>query len=832
MMKVVTPIMKPKSVSKQIQSQFTPVNTPDPEKDKHKKSPRPPRFSKSHSPTMSSFKPILSESPSSDKLDLETIIDGKSDKSPLLPRSGKFDWDSHGEESPTIRRKTSAYSVTQQRKGSSSPLSNPPAGSWRSKSTSNLFPSEASSTSRISNSPPLSAFRGNISEIELLKSRTLPIGLTPKLLDYADSDSDEESEEDSSSFASALRESREKMKRNSSLRVDQRSRSNTMPSPTPPQKGSPLLVKHAATEEKMSPLQMEILKASQQRSNRISKQQSRLTDVQKKENKDVERNSLAEVLSRRLDSMNAEIKPHDQSDDSFDDSPGLPSKDNKNLKGSQAKVKSESYISDQSRIAPSKAPPPSIKPKPSKKDRQERSSSPVVNRQASSSYDLQERETASPTLPWEVKLRSALKKNPESAKTMVNEGVDWKCVLKTGSGRGSPVLMEPKKTSSSSNDGREETSPLSHVVTKEPSPSGFVLPPPLPDSSKRLSFVEVDPPEGFSIEMDETSTDVLFNMPPLEVRGHVNLSKDNVNPPSPVPPPLPESSPPPKLYSGSGVFIFPEVSVKGNVKSVPLPVPSPVQTPDLEDLPSPIPSPLKDGVFTSAFSISPLPPPVFEQTDGFWIDDEPDALPPPRPPSPKNLVLSPESENIKLPPPLPSEPPPPPPSDPPPPLPSDSPPPLPSSEPPLLLDSDDTSFEATVSASACDDDLNEQNVIQSGSSSPGSSPQSYDVAEAHTLISTEMLPREVVSKEMVSRETVSGEMVSRGRSVVEERKEVEVGVSVPKVVPLVAKKPKRGFPIPSPEVSHTCYSYDVTVGDKKIQDCIAHLTGPKGNLRV
>ena len=88
--------------------------------------------------------------------------------------------------------------------------------------------------------------------------------------------------------------------------------------------------KASGPDDKMSPLQLEILRASQERSDRLSKQQSRLVDVKQKESREEadKRSSLADVLSKRLDSMpmDTRIKSPNDSEDSFDDSPGLPTR--------------------------------------------------------------------------------------------------------------------------------------------------------------------------------------------------------------------------------------------------------------------------------------------------------------------------------------------------------------------------------------------------------------------------------------------------------------------------------------------------------------------------
>lgn len=776
-MKVITPLIKPKSVSQQIKGQLTPINTPGTAK-KDKYSPRPPMLRKSSSSILNStFQPILSAAAETN--DRETIIDyAGRQSSPVLPRSGKLEWDSQGEDSPTIPRKTDVSGYSK--------LVSPTSTSPRSKSASILYQNGDTQGSPVQWSTN-SAIQSNN---EQSRAKTLPPLMKhepPKLSDYADSDSEESDEDSSSTFANALRESRAKIQRRSSLpRVQQRGRLDTMPSPssTPPLRSSPLLVKHSVEkglDDKMSPLQMELLKASQERSNRVSKQQSRLTDVQMKDSKEgSNRNSLADVLSRRLDSMNSKIKAADESDDSFEDSPRLMS--GRKILSTQAKTTPEAHVREQDTKPASKATPPSVKPKPAKKEQQERPESPLVGFQAQSASKQQDKTSLS-NLPWEVKLRSAPRKEP-GLKTppVVNDGVGWKSALKPG-GSSSPmrktsaphrgesqqdaagfVLQPPLHDSNqqpswktSAAPHREESAILSDPpVSREQDAAGFILPPPLPDSNQRLSFVDVDPPDAFMLEMEETSTDAMLDPHPLEPKSHMPLPKEKLyRPASPVPPPLPDSSPPPKIPN---VFVFPEDRSRESTKSpnsLPFSVPSPM--PDISDLPSPLPSPVRER---STLSASPLPPPDYGETDGFGsggftqksyqLENSSTFTP-----------ISPVSKKDQTPPPLPSEPPPPLPSEPPPPLPSESPPPLPSTEPPPLLDSD-VSFEQAGIFTSGD--------TTSASTSPGSSPQSYGVTT--TPEKPSLVPEQAANVE-------------------------EAGSA--KIAPFVSKKPKRGFYIPSPE---------------------------------
>ena len=895
-MRVVTPIVKPKSVSQQIKSQLTPVSTPGSDK-KDSDTQKVPILSKSGSfaSTVTSFKPPPTTQAGvggglargGERRDLETVIGEKPDSSPLIPRKGRFDWDSQGEESPTSRRRADDVAPRptaeqhHSQRGSPKPSSSisssalPSAspgkgrGTPKSKSARDIreeamsvewspgltrarvgsagSPSTTASTLRgkryLPSRPSLQSL-GSREGSHASKSKTLPTGLrhqAPKFSDLSESDLDDESDEEeddtASSFTSALRQSREKIKKKSSANpppssfysTQPRGRANTGPSssPTPPLRSSPLLVKRAAPttattmspEDKMSPLQLEILKASQERSNRLSKQQTKLTELQKKEPKEPERNSLAEALSKRLDSMQTRAKsPPDQSEDSFDDSPCLPVRgrarsggadvrEKHKLEGSPSfplsrgrqgkEAKSEEGAGSRENIVKpsSKAPPPTVKPKPGKKEKEKGSESPVSSRPGKEEDKEEEEEWEArgraPSLPWgEVKLRPRREAEQSKAKgssgggSGANEGmVNWKSALKTAGTRSSPLVTDRRREG----EGGDVLSESGLTLPPPTQPKGagkdedtptFLLPPPLPDSaSNRFSFTPVEPPRAFMIEMEETSADVSPPPPPLstslKARGRGTPSaEDHVSPPSPtvLPPPLPESSPPPKLPSGAQVFLFPEGSPEESIRSpdsLPLSMPEPSLMQDIlpSPIPSPIPSPVRERTLLFP-SGSPLPPPSFGELPspvggGAWDDDSR---------TPSTVTTS----SHDLPPPLPSESPsfspqaPPPLLNEPPSPPSKSPPPLPS-EPPPLLDSDTSYEQSTDLFNKRDNELPRPPSVTSSSSPGDSTPRTYEVTRDESPPPPMVVP---------SLETARREVGGRG---------------LPKVAPVVAKKPRRGF---------------------------------------
>lgn len=733
-MKVITPVIKPKSVSQQIKNHMTP--TPNIiKKQAAQDSPKPPKLSKaqSHSILESPKLRILGGETQQAMMtitDKETVI---GEISPAIPRKGAFEW---GEESPSITRRIAAENHPLYTHERLSPVTGSP---------STTSPSRSKSSSYMNTS-------GHIIEANLLISRqrsplpttyeegarklpgyavTLPANLQPpNLSDFAstesqDEEDQEEEEEEESSFAAALKRTKEKIQRKSSvLEPMPRQRARTMPS-TPPRASSPLVVKKEAnnsTDGSMSPLQVELLRANKERRDRAFTKQPKITEVQKTngKNKESKRSSLTKALSVRLDSMNSRIKSPDSSDGSdFDDSPGiratkitpkngsLLSESNSSSSGIPVKLKTPPAVKPKS-VSPSsattdsysrhgipvkpKAPPPTVRPKPSKKKMEQPNSMGVD--------DNSETDTTS-----EVRLSPA-----------------------------------PKKHETDFN---------------------FKLPLPLEDhGEKRLSFVDLAPPEAF--KLDES--------PPLFPTSHppppAGLLEEHYYP---IPPPPPITAPPSKLASTAAeVFVFSvdEDQEKTEFRmpiSSPIPVPTsvsvvtplrpnPTQISRISSLPSPI---VNEKVLSSGLSSSPLLPPVFSEPDGFWVNDSSDDIQANLPP------FSPQSTVSEL---------------------SDAPPPLPS-EPPPLLDSDASSEQYSMEMG---------NVVHNGHakvpSSAGSSPLSYDVTIPD-------FQQEVRIKEV----ELKGKKLE------------ESGMGIPSevilVVPEVAKKTQKGFvPLEAEQVYMIIYS--------------------------
>lgn len=533
-MKVNTPLIKTKSVSQQIKGRITPMSTPE----VVKKPPTPVLVAKRDDPA-----------------DRETVID----HSPNLPRA---DWDlSQDEESPGPRRKdTFSYHV---------PATNSTFNKHSSTLQVKAYPiSPQSADSSPQESPDLgySVQQSKRGVYELKKMATMP-SLPPKdyprLQDYASSndssDSDEDENENQSAFALALRKGKEKLG-DSGARSKKgfRARANTAPG-TPPHKESPLVNRRVANQaenddQTLSPLQQQILKASRDRSERMMMNQPRLKSVTKEDssNENLKRNPIARAMSEKIDSIYFDTAEFGGSDDEYSSSP---------KHSPLIKVRSVGSAFTDVKSSP-KLPPPATKPKPSKKQPED-ATPPVSHR----------KEVA--PLPFEVKLKSTPKLERKHTTTEDSNAenshiVDWKANLK------------PMKKDDS--------------LQSQPS---FELPPPLPvvEGEKRMSFVELAPPDDFGTDIPP---------PVLPSPGD-----------SPLPPPLPDTSPPTKPPSSPTpeIFVFPELK------------PS---SPSHPDLPSPLASPTPGS--EPHRSASPITPPVFDEpnkpVEGSAWSPEPESPPP------------------------------------------------------------------------------------------------------------------------------------------------------------------------------------------------------------
>ena len=646
-MKVVTPSTKPRSVSQQMQQQMT-VSTPESSRKSSTTS-----NEGSPKPVMKSS--ILSELKNGGR---ETVIGGgsstlpRSRGSPAPPRISRTGWDSSQEDISSISSRKKSDEMMKGHPILKSTTSNPPSEYRR--------PAESYQMSARSKSftlPPPDYPKAE-------KSSTLKnISET----DNAQNEADQEEEEESP-FTKALRERKSELSKRSAEKL--RIRANTMPD-----KNSPLLIRKISEpreadnsesgqaensepvpkqeeepEDTLSPLQLELLKASKRRSERMESKQPRMSksksDSPLKEKPSVSNNPLAKAISERINSL--AIAKADDEDDDFDSSPG-PSP-----VSSPAPVITSKEMSS-SKPPKAKLPPPTVRPKPSKKSKPEtserRSESPVnvpavsekrdgsespfrvrlkskTDRERSESpvniSGSNEDDQSSP-LTFKVNLRSRTEtKNKTSEKKDENDDDGavmnkWKSVLKPagGSGRASPVMHDADNFAKRS----PKSGPIDSILTPDSGQTGsesqfifeaissdFALPPPLQaNEDNRVSFIDLEPPEAFFVEGVESGADsgVAGDLP--------TFMSPTVSEGSSIPPPIPSSSPP-EIVSGPtpSAFVFPDFGGDVAFPDIDIPAPNPISPMGSVDLPSPLPSPTsRSSSRIEDILHSPIPPPMF-----------------------------------------------------------------------------------------------------------------------------------------------------------------------------------------------------------------------------
>ncbi len=676
----------------------------------------------------------------------ETVID---DDSPAIPRRGKFEWDSHGEESPALHRRGNErldHSLSSGSNSSRSPSSSPSKASpSRSKSFAGYgYSSNSPSRIRQKTPPTLpTTYEHPLPTRSLIHALTLPANIqASKLSDFAGPHSQDEEEEEEegkdgeeeiSSFALALLKSRQKLAKSpshnpaaqkspavtsSGKNSPFRARSNTLPSKDDAKTNAS--ESSLNEQDSLSSLQKELLRANEERNKRMSLHQEKVTGVSKKE--PGKRATLTNVLSEKFDDMNLRMKSPDAFSDNssdFDDSPNVVTK--------MPMLKAFSVSEDMTRSpGKSRAPPPTVKPKPTKKKTEVSISSisEIPNGVLSDDTlpktedDMNGSGRKSSNPVFDVKLHSVQKESVKE--TIVSSNTS---TLSDVSGtRKIPPVVAPKKSKKKTMSSEGDKS------GNLPPPDDFLLPPPLAESEeeKRLSFVNLDPPDDFNFKPQTTVKlsrlpPPVSPPPPQESIEEVSECTEPPSLPSSPPPPPPMSDPPPKEDDSitPEVFIFEDHIGDPAVVSSPIPVPGSMSNlgdPNSQsiNLPSPIPSPVSKRF--SNFSSSPLPPPAFgshdssTEQDGFWISDENNSVEP----QPTLPPFSPSGDMLEV-------------SEAPPPLPSEPPPPLPT-EPPPALDSD-TSTENVISPAA--DVCQNGNVSSSDvPSSSGTSPVSYNVSMA------------------------------------------------------------------------------------------------------
>ena len=658
-MRIITPLVRPKSHSEQIRSQITPIATPEqlsrqasiPE-DGH------------NTPTPHSH--YASQDP-------ETLIGNESPAVARITRSGWDSSQSQGEESPSSAFASTGFSYYHV--PASSTVAAPPSPisyvqhnySPAAQVKAYPIPSSHNAAGKLNlsySSSPQSLAQQYPAVAGV--SQTLPVLPKPdypKLSDYKhDSDmSSEEEEADSSDFARELRKSKEKMAGRQSQIGTSRQRALTNPDNT--RNGNPLSRNTSKspplspTEEDstMSPLAAQILKANRDRKERMSLNQPRMTGDSTSQQATVgSNNPLAKAMSEQIDKMQPPEEVVD-SRTSWDDSPH----------GSPHRIRLQSLPRKMPDVAYhpsprwSKDPPPTVKPKPSKKTAAfvvpDSPLSAIKAEPPTIKEETEEEEERVVTPPWKVQLRSTPVSERKSPNHKPPEDDSLSLKVKP---KPSPAVAKKPTRPSTKQASQQAVSTTQEAVDLQE----YSLPPPLPPSLEHGNALSSDellppPPAAFiiaGVEEGESSTDDFIPPPPP-------TSSDSLtdpHSPSPAPPPPPQTSPPSQLPtllsvpSEGEVFIFPETTGDSDVPNFEPTTTNTDSNLTSPTLPSPIASPLVKR--TTNFPASPLPPPDFATASPGENVCSPCS------PSSKELEqTSPASDTSDAPPPLPSEPPPP-----------------------------------------------------------------------------------------------------------------------------------------------------------------------------
>lgn len=496
--KVITPLIKPKSVSQHLQKQITPLSTPESTRKEQIVKESPPTNFKASTDRET----IIGESPpSSDTLvPIPTKIPTIGRTHSPLPAIGPSGWDSSQDDHEDL----SAPGILRQ--------VNPKPPFMKSYTSDVLY-------------PPATVAEDKSQTIPVLPKKDYPQQLYNTTCFNAEEEPEAE-ESNLSAFELELRKGKAKIDKKSSISPDLRKKSNSVSD-----KGSPLLSK----KEPSVGMNQQILQASRARMQRADSNQLRMSPYHSP--KDPWRKAM-KMIAEPVTSTSTVDSEETESSSEEPISP---------FRTQLRSVK--------------KAPPPVVKPKPKKANSDE---------------------SPPPPSPGVAKWRPYVK--PTSNSPLLHR-------------KQAPPTVEPD------------------ILPKPLSPTNsmdFELIPPLTSDEKcPNSFIDVAPPEGFSIpgfEVNESSTDEI------------------------IPPPLPQSSPPPSSDKReSGFFILPENSPPPIRTSSPVGIPP---SKSIDKLPSPMPSPPnRSGLLDLSNPV--VPPPAFEDMSS-WRPDS-DDMPPPIPNEPPPL---------------------------------------------------------------------------------------------------------------------------------------------------------------------------------------------------
>lgn len=446
-LKVITPLVKPKSVSTTIQEQLTPNSTPERSRRSNSQSTlTTPMYTSGHSRSLEDIQESTSEMK-------ETTIEGGGTYyrgSPVIARINRSGWDSsqsQGDDSPMPTGKYAfSYHV---------PPVQPYPLSAPSKVKSFPIPSPQKFDPAVSKekNTPLEEVHQKSATLPNLPQRDYPsISETTDVTDLG-AMSDDDSEGEESEFALALRKTKEKMDLSRQEGFG-RPRAQTMPTTTVEEENvatstasvpdtdmadNPL----SPTEKTLSAFESQIRQANHDRTTRLGLNQPRLTKLgEERPSSPIFKIPLAHAMSQKIDSLH--ISADSGSSDEFE-SP----------KSSPSRGRLKMNFMDNKRVfnsVGSKTPPPLVKPKPFRRANTDMDIKTPSLKSPAGEDGL---EVSSP--PWNIKLKHTPKsehkfKQEEKREPEVARGEDgninWKSILKpttkTEHGRASPLLFETK----------------------------------------------------------------------------------------------------------------------------------------------------------------------------------------------------------------------------------------------------------------------------------------------------------------------------------------------------------------------------------------------------
>ena len=609
-LRVITPLIKPKSTSMQIREHLTPTTTP--ERQRKSESPKP----LLESTTLGSLSSLQEMNEKNERTD--TRGEFSYTGSPILSRIERSGWDSsQGEDSPgqfekygnrSPRHIPSSQPLPQRPGVRVVPITPPPA-----RSRFNFL------------DIPTNEKKSKSATLPMLPTRDYPmVSETVNLTDLSHSSIPSDEEEEDSEFAQAIKKRRETLERQSTVDAIRRRRVQTMPTPETPKTltlpsdevdtpNPDILSAHAEREDDiLSPLELQLRQASKNRHKRASLNQLRMTEIQKLEQvSPFSNNPIANAVMKKIDSVKIDERDgFGANDDDFS------SPDN-----SPVRLGARQQLQQKLR-----APPPVIKPKPLRKAKT--MDDVFENNKQSPPPTEVEPQVTSP--PWNVQLNRTPKSNRKFKEDLEVEQdddgtVNWKSILKpvgapeemkSGSNRQTaptekkPMVANVFESSTKALDSKPKVGNVFQSSTKAK----------VSEEALPKQLVPQDSTEGISLHDGDAVTDM------------------------------------PKYYKSTSHEAFNEKYWEAESENVVLP-PNPIEddvnqavvTEEFSELPPPLPpSPLYDNSLIVTDSLLNLPPPAaFVTIEGADTGEtSTDDIPPPLLPPEGQPLLPPEGHPL------------------------------------------------------------------------------------------------------------------------------------------------------------------------------------------